>query len=156
MRPTGLHSAQGLNYTQAGHNAHGHSGFGAMVEMGTQGSQHEAQSLVGAEVAAMEAVLADYTALRTQIADAERQLLALQGSASQAESFGMQGHQGHWRQMPGWHCENILHPARQDAHVELAAVMNTLTQLKAAAAKQKPAVEAIASKLQRTLSRTHA
>jgi len=124
--------------------------------MGTQGSQHEAQSLVGAEVAAMEAVLADYTALRTQIADAERQLLALQGSASQAESFGMQGHQGHWRQMPGWHCENILHPARQDAHVELAAVMNTLAQLKAAAAKQKPAVEAIASKLQCTLSRTHA
>ena len=154
--PTGLQSAQGLNYRQAGPNAHGHSGFGAMDEMGTQGSQHEAQNLVGAEVAAMEAVLADYTALRTQIADAERQLLALQGSASQAESRWLQGRQGHWRQMPSWHCESTLHPARQDPHVELAAVMNTLTRLKAAAAKQKPAVEAIASKLQCTLSRMHA
>ncbi|DBA76407.1 hypothetical protein WJX77_011009 [Trebouxia sp. C0004] len=155
MHPTGLHSAQphGLTYRHTGHNVHEHPGLGAM---GTQDSQHEAHSLVGAEVAAMEAVLADYTALRIQIADAERQLVALQGSASQAESFWLEGHQGHRRQMPSWQCESTLHPARQDAHVELAAVMDTLAQLKAAAAKQKPAVEAIAGKLQCTLSRTHA
>ncbi len=156
MHPTGLHSAQALNYRQEGHNAHELSGLGATAEMGTQDSQHEAQDLVGPEVAAMEAVLADYTALRTQIADAERQLVALQGSASQAESCWLQGHQLHRRQMPSWHCESTLHPARPDAHVELAAVVSTLAQLTAAAAKQKPAVEAIARKLQRTLSRTHA
>ncbi len=156
MPPTGLHSAHRQTCRQAGYNAHEHAGFGAMVEMGTQDSQHEAQSLVGFEVAAMEAVLADYTTLRTQIADAERQLVALQGSASQPESRWLQGQQVHSRQMPNWHCDDTLHPARQDAHVELAAITNTLTQLKAAAAKQKPAVEAIASKLQRTLSRTHA
>lgn len=154
--PTGLHSAQGLTCRPEGHSAHEHSGLGAIVEMGPRGSQHEAHSLVDAEVAAMEAVLADYTALRTQIADAECQLVALQGSASQAESFWLQGHQGHRRQMPSWQCENTLNPARQDARVQLAAVTNTLAQLKAAAAKQKPAVEAIASKLQCTLSRTHA
>ena len=153
---TGLHSAHGHTCRQEGHNAHEHSGLGAVAEMATQGSQHEAQSPVCAEVAAMEAVLADYTVLRTQIADAERQLVALQGSVSQAESFEMQGHQGHRTQMPSWQYEHTLHPARQDAHVELAAVMNTLAQLKAAAAKQKPAVEAIASKLQCTLSRMHA
>ncbi len=156
MHPTGLLTAQGLTCRQAGHNAHDLSGLGAEVEMGTQGPQSEAQDLVGCEVAAMEAVLADYTALRTQVADAESQLLALQGSASQAESHWSQHHQVHRRQMPSWHCESTLHPARQDAHVELAAVKNTLTQLKAAAAKQKPAVEAIASKLRRTLSRAHA
>ena len=153
---TGLHSAHKHTCRQEGHNAHEHSGLDAVVEMATQGSQREAQSPVGAEVAAMEAVLADYTVLRTQIADAEHQLVALQGSASQAESFEMQGHQGHRTQMPSWQYEHTLHPARQDAHVELAAVMNTLAQLKAAAAKQKPAVEAIASKLQCTLSRMHA
>ena len=128
-----------------------------------QGMQHEQQRAVGDEVAAMEAVLSDYKALRAQIVDAEAQLAVLQGCEFQGEGAWSSGYtttgcqySAQNDQVHGDRYKGPMHPGKSDGRMQLAAVIDTLTLLKAAAARQRPAVEAVASQLRSTLSRGHA
>ena len=128
-----------------------------------QGMQNEQQRAVGGEVAAMEAVLSEYKALRAQIVDAEAQLAVLQGSEFQGEGSWSPGYTANGYQysaqndqVHGDCYKGAVHPGKSDGCLQLAAVIDTLTLLKAAAARQRPAVEAVASQLRSTLSRGHA
>lgn len=92
---------------------------------------------------AMEAVLADYKALRTQIASAEQQLLGLQSAVMQSR------HQV-FSETTTWDSKTRM---GQDVHAEakLTAAIQRLEQLKHAAARQRPAVEAVAEQLRNKL-----
>ena len=115
-------------------------------------------------IAAMETVLSEYKALRRQISEAEAQLSALQRAPANHEAFA-------WPQSSSYSNEHASKPgARREAwsrdcdqgrgsgsdNAHWREVTNNLRVLKAAAAKQRPAVEAVASQLQGTLSRVHA
>ena len=111
-------------------------------------------------VAAMETVLSEYKALRNQISEAEAQLLDLQRAQPHHDAFG-------WPQSSSCSNEHIKSPSIGSRggdqggdsgvdHAHWRELTNTLRALKAAAAKQRPAVEAVASRLRSTLSRVHA
>ena len=128
-----------------------------------QSQQIRAQAAAGDDIAAMEAVLSEYKALRNQIAEAEAQLEVLQRRPTQpdiftwpesnndknrGESFYPQGH--------GYLPDNRHRADTVWAHTaHLTDVTKTLIALKGAAAKQRPAVAAVAQQLQNTLSRLH-
>ena len=126
-----------------------------------QSEQFRAQAPDVDDIAAMEAVLSEYKALRSQISEAEAQLEGLQRgpappdalSRPQSSSQRKQGEpsyqQGHGY-LPG-KLHGVTTVGAHKAH--LADVTNTLTALKGAAAKQRPAVEAVAQQLQNVLSR---
>lgn len=114
-------------------------------------------------IAAMEKVLAEYKALRLQISEAEAQLSALQRVSpnredvcwSQPSSCGSHhnskagiGHEAWIRS-----CDQVRNFG--DDHTHCREVTSALKALKAAAARQRPAVEAVASQLRSTLSRAH-
>ena len=117
-------------------------------------------------VAAMETVLSEYKALRSQISEAEAQLLGLQRAQPDHDAFS-------WAQSSG--CSNghitEVGPSSEAGsrgggqgrdsggdHAHWMELTHTLRALKAVAAKQRPAVEAVASHLRSTLSslRAHA
>ena len=114
-------------------------------------------------VAAMETVLSEYKALRSQISEAEAQLLDLQRAQPNYDADGR-------RQPSSCSNEHItsVGPSGEvgsrgdqgrDSGVDRPPwreLTNTLRALKAAAAKQRPAVEAVANQLRSTLSRVHA
>ena len=117
-------------------------------------------------IAAMETVLSEYKALRSQISEAEAQLLGLQKAQPDYDLSG-------WSQTSS--CSSTGEYISKGAprcgvglkgsdlgmnsgvvHAYWMELTNTLRALKAAAARQRPAVEAVASQLQSTLSRVHA
>ena len=104
-----------------------------------------------ADVAAMEAVLADYQILRSQITEAEAQLTMLQSTQSDGDSQRLQDTASlNSGCQPARASSSNRHKsisARQIADDQLNAVLCMLQELKLAAAKQKPAVEAVASQL---------
>ncbi len=122
------------------------------------GTRQKQQGPVDAEIEAMETVLSDYKALRAQIAHAEAQLASLQSTITQADSFQGCKVSGHHDSSQNGAVYNEGHQGSAYAggsHVSrhLAEVTNTLRQLRAAAAKQRPAVEVVASQLRDTLAK---
>lgn len=117
-------------------------------------------------IAAMETVLSEYKALRSQISEAEAQLLGLQKAqpdhdpsgwpqtsscSSTSEHISNGGHRrGVWSKDSDLGMDSVV------VHAHWMELTNTLRALKTAAARQRPAVEAVASQLQSTLSRVHA
>ena len=115
-------------------------------------------------IAAMETVLSEYKALRAQISEAEAQMLDLQRAQPSHAAVGLLQS----RSCAIEHITNVgpgsevgLRGGDQgrdsgNDHAYWRELTNTLRALKAAAAKQRPAVEAVASQLRSTLSRVHA
>ena len=115
-------------------------------------------------IAAMETVLSEYKALRAQISEAEAQMLDLQRAQPSHAAVGFPRS----RSCAIEHAINVgpgsevgLRGGDQgrdsgNDHAYWRELTNTLRALKAAAAKQRPAVEAVASQLRSTLSRVHA
>lgn len=135
-----------------------------LAHMRRRNSQHpDPQPPDDGNIAAMEEVLADYKALRMQISEAEAQLSALQrGSVNQWRE------DVYWTQPSGYQhrADNGLgyKPLTRDRdgvkgsgddQAHCREVTSTLKALKAAAARQRPAVEAVASQLRSTLSEAH-
>lgn len=160
-----LHQAEGGEFTQKAPTAvYDVVQPSGLAHMRRRDSQHpNVQAPDGGSIAAMEKVLADYKALRMQISDAEAQLSVLQrGSINQ------------WQEDVCW-SQPSCYQHRADSSVgykpltrdrdEVKAcgddqahcreLTSTLRALKAAAARQRPAVEAVASQLRNTLSRAH-
>ena len=115
-------------------------------------------------VVAMETVLSEYKALRSQISEAEAQLLGLQRAQPDHDAFG-------WAHSSGCSNGHITEDGPSSEvgsrgggrgrdsgvdHAHWRELTHTLRALKAAAAEQRPAVEAVASHLRSTLSRVHA
>ena len=115
-------------------------------------------------VAAMETVLSEYKALRSQICEAEAQLLDLQRAQPKHDAFDCLqsrscGNEQVTNVGPSSEVGSRGGDQGRDSGVDHAhwrELTNTLRALKAAAAKQRPAVEAVASRLRSTLSRVRA
>ena len=131
---------------------------------GPQWSSHrsthqEEQKPVEADIAAMEAVLSDYRALRSQIADAGAQLALCQERAAQDGGRWLPDRlvYAHCTTHDGQH-QGSVHSAAMchSRNTQVAELTDTLKELKAAAAKQRPVIEAVASHLRSQLSRVHA
>ena len=100
-----------------------------------------------ADIAAMEAVLADCKALRAQITAAEAQIASMQSDVGRPQ-FGRMASRGG---IMGPHHDSSR---AQNANDQLQGVLQTLRELKSAAARKKPAVEAVAGQLRAALVRS--
>ena len=158
-----LHQGVAVELTQkaptAVYAAAQHAGLGHMRHGGVQHLNFQTPD--DGNIAAMEKVLADYKALRLQISEAEAQLLALRrGPASHEHVCWSQPSGYQHRSDGGVGYEPCIRGHDEirgsgDDQAYCREVTSTLRALKAAAARQRPAVEAVASQLRSTLSMAH-
>ena len=123
-------------------------------------SEQSRVQLPEGDIAAMEAVLREYRALRCQIAERETQLEMVQRRAGDHHNLGWpeadavreQSRCGNYPGHKQSSCSHDLRSAHGDDTGLPKDMTNNLLQLKAAAARQRPAVEAVAKQLRSTLS----
>lgn len=156
QQPAGrhMHTYNGGTAQAGGCESHVTDGFGALHSMlstaqhgqgCSQDPQEASKQTADTSLSAMEAVLADYKALRAQILAAEYQLSALQAAAAQpgqnvasdAVTLDSSSRSGYG--------------AAQTRQAQVVAATQCLEELKQAAVRQRPLIEAVALQLRNRL-----